>query len=132
MPLKRSKIFAKTLFLSNLCMLALMVTAIADASVQVDSTSVNFGQVKQGETVSAKFQITNAGTKPLTIQFMEFSTPGMRAQVQPRIDAGSSTEILVTWNTSGLSGEVKGETKLTFNDPKKPEIVLTITATVVP
>ena len=132
MPLKRSKISAKTLFLSSLCMLALTVTVIADASVQVDSTLVNFSHVKQGETVSAKFQITNAGTKPLTIQFMEFSTSGMRAQVQPRIDAGSSTEILVTWNTSGLSGEVKGDTILTFDDPQSPETVLTITGTVVP
>lgn len=132
MPLKRSKIFAKTLFLSGLCMLALTVTAFADASVQVDSTSVNFGQVKQGETAKAKFQLTNAGTKQLTIQFMEFSMPGMGAQVKARIDAGSSTEILVTWNTIGLKGEVKGEIILTLNDPLNPKIVLTLSGTVVP
>ena len=132
MPLKRSKIFAKTLFLSGLCMLTLTITAFADTSVQVDSTSMNFGQVKQGETATAKFQLTNAGTKQLTIQFMEFSMPGMRAQVKARINAGSSTEILVTWNTSGLSGEIKGETILTFDNPNNPEIVLTLTGTVVP
>ena len=132
MLLKHARFFARSSVLSTLCMLALTVATSADALVEVASSSVNFGQVKQGETVSAKFQITNAGTKPLTIQFMEFSTPGMRAQVKPRIDAGSSTEILVTWNTSGLSGEIKGETILTFDDPNNPEIVLTITGTVVP
>jgi len=113
-------------------MLALTVIAFADALVQVEPASVNFGQVKQGETATAKFQITNAGTKSLTIQFMEFSMPGMRANVKAKINAGSNTEILVTWNTSGLSGEVKGETILTFNDPQSPEIVLTLNGTVVP
>ena len=132
MLLKHAKFFARTSVLSIFCLLAFMVTASADALAEVASNSVNFGQVKQGETATARVQLTNAGTEPLTIQFMEFSMPGMSAQVNASINAGSSTEILVTWKTSGLSGEVKGETVLTVNDPQNPEIVLIITGTVVP
>lgn len=132
MLLRNVRFFAKTSVLSIFCLLALTVTAFADALVQVDAASVNFGRVNQGETATAKFHLTNAGTKPLTIQFMEFSIPGMRAQVEARIDAGKSTEILVTLDTSGLIGDVKGETTLTFNDPQNPEVILTISGTVVP
>ena len=132
MLLRNVRFFARTSVLSIFCLLALTVTASSDALVEVASNSVNFGQVKQGETASAKFQLTNAGTESLTIQFMEFSMPGMRANVKAKINAGSSTEVLVTWNTSGLSGEVRGETILTFNDPQSPEIILTLKGTVVP
>ena len=132
MFMKKTRLFARASVLSIFCLLALTVTTTTDALVKVASNSVCFGQVKQGETASAKFQVTNAGTESLTIQFMEFSMPGMRANVKAKINAGSSIEILVTWNTSGLSGEVKGETILTFDDPQSPETVLTITGTVVP
>jgi len=132
MLLKHARFFAKTSVLSIFCLLVLTVTVSADAVVEMVSNSVNFGQVKQGETATAKFQLANAGTETLTIQFMQFSMPGMRANVKAKINAGSSTEILVTWNTSGLSGEVKGETILTFDDPNNPEIVLTLNGTVVP
>jgi len=132
MLLKHARFFAKTSVLSIFCLLVLTVTVSADAVVEMVSNSVNFGQVKQGETATAKFQLANAGTETRTIQFMQFSMPGMRANVKAKINAGSSTEILVTWNTSGLSGEVKGETILTFDDPNNPEIVLTLNGTVVP
>jgi len=130
--MKKTRFLAMISVLSIFCQLALTVPASADALIKVASNSVSFGQVKQGETASAKFQVTNAGKEPLTIQFMEFSMPGMRANVKAKINAGSSTEILVTWNTSGISGEVKGETILTFDDPQGLETVLTLTGTVVP
>jgi uncharacterized protein YjdB len=131
MLLKPAKFLAKTSILS-VFLWALSVTASAETLVQVAANPVNFGQVKQGKTVTAKFELTNTGSKPLTIQFMEFSMPGMRANVQATIAAGASTEVLMTWDTSQLSGEVKGETILTFNDPQKQEVTLTLSGTVVP
>ena len=130
--MRKTRFLARALVLSIFCLLALTAIATADALIEVASNPVSFGQVKQGETASAKFQVTNVGTEPLTIQFMEFSMPGMRANVKPVINAGASTEVLVTLNTSGLSGEVKGDTILTFSDPQSQETVLTITGKVVP
>ena len=132
MLLRLAKNITRTSVLSIFCLLSLMVKVSADALVQVDSKSVNFGQVKQGEVAVAKFQINNVGTSTLTIKFMEFSTQGMSANVKQKTAAGSSTEVLVTWNTSGLSGQVHGETILTVNDPQNPEIVLVVSGTVIP
>ena len=70
-----------------------------------------------------------ARSRGLARWLMEKGNPGT---LRIRFDAGSSTEILVTWKTSWLNGEVKGETILTVNDPQNPEIVLIITGTVVP
>ena len=127
---KSAKLFTKTLILGIYCFLALTVTASADALLQVASDTVNFGQVKQGEIVSGKFQVSNTGTEPVTIQFMEFSMPGLRASVQPKINAGSTNEILVSWDTSQLEGEVNGKVILTLDDLLNPEIVLVVTGTV--
>jgi len=104
-----------------LFLVVLAVTASAFAQVDVSSDSANFGQVNQGESVSVKFQIRNSGTKPLTITGLEFSMPDMNARVKQEIDAGSSAEILINWDTSRLRGEVKGQAVLTINDPQTPE-----------
>ena len=132
MLLKHSKDFAKISVLGIFCLFGLATTVAADALVQVTSNSVDFGEVKQGEVAVAKFQINNVGTSTLTIEFMEFSTQGMSANVKHKTAAGSSTEVMVTWNTSGLSGQVHGETILTVNDPQNPEIVLVVSGTVIP
>lgn len=129
---KSVKFFAKVSVVSSLLLLTLMVTAAADAAVQVASNPVSFGQVKQGGIATAKFQLINTGTILLTIQFMEFSMPGMRANVPQKIPAGASTEIRVTWDTVGLIGEVKGEIILTLDDPVNPEIVLALSGMVIP
>lgn len=113
-------------------LLILAVTAAAYAQVDVPSDSANFGRIEQGETVSTKFQIRNSGPEPLTITGLEFSMPGMNARVKQEIDAGSSAEILIDWDTSRLRGEVKGQAVLAFDDPQIAEVVLTLRGTVVP
>ena len=132
MLFKRVGLSTKKSLLIAIYLLAFAVTASADTSVKVASNPIDFGQLKPGEIATAKFQLTNTGSNQLTIQFMEFSEPGMRANVQPIIAAGSSSEILVTWDTSGLSGEVIGKIILTFDDPQNPKLDLVLTGTVNP
>ena len=117
--------------LTLFCMAVMAAPVSAEILVQVTPDSVNFGQVKQGETVTAKFRLRNAGTNQLTILFLEFSVPDMSAHVKQKIDAGSSTEILLNWDTSRLSGEVKGEGILTLNDSQNSEIVFTLSGFVI-
>ena len=108
--MKISKIITKASAISMFCLLGLTTNVLADASAQVASNTVNFGQLKQGELAVAKFEMRNVGTNTLTIEFIEFSTQGMRANVKQKTAVGSSTELIVTWDTSGLSGQVHGET----------------------
>jgi len=130
--LNHTRFFAETSVRSFFCLLILAVTSSAFAQLDVLSDSANFGQVRQGETVSVKFQIRNSGTEPLTITGLEFSMPGINARVKQEIAAGSIAEILISWDTSRLRGEVKGQAVLTLNDPQIPKVVLTLRGKVVP
>lgn len=113
--------------------LAVMTASVsAENLLQVTPESANFGQVEQGETAIARFQLLNAGTQAVTIQWMEFSKPGLIAQVQPHIGVGSSVEVLVNWNTGDLSGDIEGQITLGLNDPQNPEIILTLSGVVIP
>ena len=113
-------------------MVVLAVAAPAFAQLDVPSDSANFGRVSQGETISVKFQIRNSGSKSLTITGLEFSMPGMNARVKQEIDAGSSSEIVISWDTSRLRGDVKGQAVLTLSDPQTSKVILTLRGTVVP
>jgi len=110
----------------------LSATASVFAQVDVPFQSSNFGRVNQGEPISARFQLRNPGKKPLTITRIEFSMPGMNARVKQLIEAGSSAEILISWDSSRLRGEVEGRAILTIDDPHNPQIVLTLSGMVVP
>ncbi len=104
----------------------------AENLVQVTPEFVDFGQVEQGEIASARFQLRNTGTRALSIQWMQFSKPGLIAQVNPQIGVGSSVEVLVNWNTDNLLGDLEGQIILGLNDPQNTEIVLTLSGTVIP
>ena len=119
-------------FLTIFCLAVTTASVSAENTVQVTPEFGNFGQVKQGEKVIARFQLLNTGTQALTIQWMEFSQQGLIAQVQPQIGAGSSVEVLVNWDTSKFMGDIEGQITLGLNDPQKSEIVLTLSGTVLP
>lgn len=113
--------------------LAVMAASVSAGDlVQVTPDSVNFGQVEQGELAVARFQLQNTGSQALTIQFMEFSKPGLIAQVNPYIGVGSSVEVLVNWKTGNFSGDIEGRVVLTVDDPQDSEIVLHLSGTVIP
>jgi len=114
------------------CLVLLAVTGPVMAQVALPLDEAHFGRVSQGETVSRKFQVHNSGSDKLTITGLEFSMPGMSARVKQEIDAGSSVEIEINWDTSRLRGEIRGQAVLTLNDPQAPNIVLTLQGTVVP
>ena len=121
-----------TFILTIFCLAMTTASVSAKNTVQVTPELGNFGQVKQGETAIARFQLQNTGTQALTIQWMEFSEQGLIAQVKPQIGAGSSVEVLVNWDTSKFMGDIEGQITLGLNDPQNPEIVLTLSGTVVP
>jgi len=128
--LMRSKVI--TFFLTVLGLAVMATSVSAENLVQVTPESMNFGQVKQGEKAIARFQLLNTGTQAVTIQWMEFSQPGLIAQVKPQIEAGSSVEVLVNWDTSKFAGDIEGQITLGLNDPQNPEIVLTLSGAVIP
>lgn len=99
--------------------------------VVFDSTSKDFGTLRQGEKVEASYTISNEGTAPLRIEKIEFSMPGMNLSVPQTIAAGATAELQITLDTSKLVKDVEAKALLQLNDPQHPKIMLVISGTVV-
>lgn len=124
------KILSFALVASSLLLTATSV--YAGPSVQVVPGSFNFGQVKQGEQAVTQFHLRNTGTDAVSIEWMDFSDPGLVAWTNSRIAAGSAVEVSVSWNTSKLSGDVDGQIALGLSDPENPQVTFTIKGNVTP
>jgi Protein of unknown function (DUF1573) len=96
----------------------------------VASPHYDFGIVKQGERVSHVFEIRNTGEAPLHIEKVEMSLPGMTSRFRPEVLPGAFVPINVEWNTMGFSGETEATAIVYTDDPKRPQTVLHLTATI--
>jgi hypothetical protein len=114
------------------CLLTLAIATSAFAQIDVITDAASFGQVNQGDTVETKFQIRNSGTEPVAILGLEFSMPGMNARVKQVVAGESVAEILISWDTTRLRGEVEGQAVLTLDSPQIQQVALTLRGTVVP
>lgn len=92
----------------------------------------DFGDVKQGESVTTVFMISNSGGDILEIKDVR-ATCGCTA-VKPdknQLKPGESTKLEVTFNSKGRRGHQKKQVKVKTNDPDNQELVLTIKCNVV-
>lgn len=103
----------------------------AAPKAEIDRTSLDFGSVPRGTVLSESFTIGNLGSAALELQGLEFSVYGMRARVKQSIPPGESADLVVTWDTSQYSGKASGQARIQLNDPARPQIVLTLTGTIV-
>jgi len=120
------------LVLVTLC--TVLPAASADDGVPkavVGERNHDFGRVPRGTLMTKSFVIRNAGTAPLLIGGMQFSTPGMRARVASSIAPGASAELRVEWDTHQYTRDAEGQALLVLNDPQMPRLALTMTGFVV-
>ncbi|MDD8020687.1 MAG: DUF1573 domain-containing protein [Acidobacteriota bacterium] len=91
----------------------------------------NFGRIKQGEVVSHEFTFRNEGTAPLEVTRVSTSCGCAAALVsQKEIAPGGEGHIKVTFDSRGYSGKVLKYIYFDSNDPKKPQVELTVSAEV--
>ena len=125
--------------LLSLSLLAAMLTfnrAVATptegvAHAVVKAATHRFGRVARGSVLSGSFVIENVGSIPLTIDRMEFSSPGVRARVAQSIAPGSSAKLVVNWDTANYTRDAEVQVALLLNDPASPQLVLTLSCFVV-
>jgi len=74
--------------------------------ITIEEASHDFGDITQGEKVSAKFKLKNTGDQPLILQNV-LVTCGCTATKWPRepIEAGKTGEIEVSFNSTGKMGQ---------------------------
>lgn len=91
----------------------------------------DFGVIEQGEKATHVFEVKNLGGTELVISKVRPSCGCTAALLSsPEIAPGSSSQIKVTFNSSGFRGKVSKYIYVESNDPDEPLKKLTITANV--
>ena len=123
----------KKLFFSSLfIILILPYLAYSEASIVFDSESYDVGEVKAGEQVEKTFVFTNQGTDELIITDVK-STWGCTAVVtsSSHLKTNEKGTIVVKVNTEGRNGVFSKSIFVKTNDPKRLNITLTLSMTVI-
>lgn len=98
----------------------------------LQQNSFDFGDIKQGQTVSHTFVLTNNGGDLLKISDVKASC-GCTAAAPDKneLAPGESTNLKVSFNSTGRMGKQSKTVRIYSNDPQNPEMVLTITGNIV-
>lgn len=99
--------------------------------INFDKFTHDFGEINEGETVKTKFVFSNSGKSDLQILKTKAScgcTAGnpLKTMLKP----GESSEIDVSFNSTGKKGDQMKQVTVITNDPSQPSIKLNIKAKV--
>ncbi len=105
---------------------------LSDANIQFTEKQHDFGDIKQGETVTWKFRFSNSGTEPLMLLNVQ-TTCGCTASEWPKmpVPPGDSADIKVRFNTAKKVGR-QNKIITVYTNGRKPEEKLKIIANVLP
>jgi uncharacterized cupredoxin-like copper-binding protein len=111
---------------------SIVFAQLVQPKLVIQQNSFDFGAIKQGETVSHTFVLTNSGGDLLKINNVRASCGCTAASPEKsELAPGESTNLTVKFNSTGRNGnQVKTVTVFT-NDPQSPEMKITISGNVV-
>jgi uncharacterized cupredoxin-like copper-binding protein len=111
---------------------SLVFAQLMQPKLVLQQNSFDFGDIKQGETVSHTFVLTNSGGDLLKITNVQASC-GCTAAVPEKneLAPGESTNLPVKFNSTGRMGLQTKTVKIFTNDPQSPEMTLTISGKIV-
>ena len=97
-----------------------------------EKTNHDFGDIKQGDTVSHAFVFSNTGNAPAIITHVQ-TTCGCTASEYPKTPVlpGQKAQVRVIFNSAGKIGRQNKVVTVMTNLPK-PEETLTLSGTVLP
>jgi len=106
------------------CTLAGTAVAIDLPSIAVDKLEDDFGDVHVGRKVEKRIAVTNKGTAPLAIEYIETTCGCTKAVAEnTRINPGEQTDVVVSYDTVGLGwGKSTQAVRINTNDPKRPVV----------
>ncbi len=105
-----------------------------EAAIKFKKKTHDFGTIKEADgKVTCKFEFTNTGSAPLVIVSATASCGCTKPifEEQP-IQPGKSSEIRVSYNPSGRSGEFNKNITVKTNAPGAKKVVLKISGVVIP
>lgn len=108
-------------------------TRAAGAVVRVESASHDFGRIWSGPPLDHVFRVRNGGDAPLEILTITPSCTCIVLGDYPKsIAPGAESEIPLQLETVKLKGQVRQTAVVRTNDPKTPEVTLTLSGLVRP
>lgn len=122
----------RTSFFTILLFSSIGFAQLLQPQLAIQQTSHDFGEIKQGETVSHDFVLSNSGGDLLKITNVRASCGCTAAKPEKdELAPGESTNLTVKFNSTGRMGKQHKTITVFSNDPKNPEMVLTITGSIV-
>jgi hypothetical protein len=100
--------------------------------IQFESMTFNAGKIIQGEKMNHSFKFYNAGGSELIITGAKPSC-GCTASApeNTEIPPGQSSQINISFDSTGRTGTQTKNVTVTSNDPQNPSLVLTFTCEIV-
>ena len=120
-----------TTILLTLCA---VLTAWADAMVEIDSKSFDFGVIREADgPVSHTFTLTNTGDKPLVLTSVRAACGCTKPEYSKEpVAPGKTVNIKVTYLPAGRPGEFNRDVIVKSNAKNSKRMVLKIAGTVIP
>ncbi len=122
-----------------IAMIALLLAACSSGSADlvIEQTSIDLGQVTNGEVRSMEIPLRNAGSSELVIESVTTSCGCTSAEVSPTtIQPGESGLLLVQFDSGAhgpeSNGPVMRQVFIASNDSDEPEMEFRFTAEVIP
>jgi hypothetical protein len=112
--------------------LAYGAVAAAAPRVAVTATSHNFGKVYEDRALSHTFVIQNTGDAPLRVEDVDPDCACTVPSYDRVIPPGGQGEVTLTIKPYSVMRDFLKHTKVLFNDPEQPELVLTLKGYVQP
>jgi hypothetical protein len=104
----------------------------ADARVEVDQTTRDFGKVMEDQALTHTFIIKNRGGAPLRIEEVDPDCACTAADYERTIPPGGEGKLTLIIKPYSVMRQFKKETRVRFNDPEKPLVVFTMKGTAQP
>ncbi len=122
----------KNIFLAFFLFATFSFAQLLQPKLVLQQNSHEFGNIKQGETVSHTFVLSNSGGDLLKISNVQASCGCTAAAPEKNeLAPGESTNLTVKFNSTGRMGAQKKTVRIYSNDPQSPEMMITITGTIV-
>jgi len=96
----------------------------------VPESSLDAGNVRQGELVERAFTVRNPGNSIAEISVVALSHPGMKIRVPRELKPQAAGQIVVTWDTRFVQGDATAQALLRIDDADT--VLLSVSARVIP
>lgn len=122
----------KRLFILLFVFSSLSIAQLVNPKLVLQQSEYDFGDIVKGEIVSHVFVLSNSGGGLLKLSKVKPSCGCTAAMPEKsELGPGESTNLTVSFNSSGRNGNQKKLVRIESNDPENPQQIITIKGNVV-